>query len=220
METAGKLIRRKLSINPEGVVPDLQDFPLLVVLRDNALKPVDRGGHILREDGSDIHFVSRQGDTLAYRIESYDPENGALRARVRIPSLSADTIFYLCYGGGSVSCPDPVWDTDYRLVSYGSELVRSEALDRAQTLTVEAWVESSQTRSDAFQALVAKWSLRSVMDTFESYDAGDTDGLDTRGFFGAVCDGRYVYFAPQLNGSQERHGQVLRYDSCGRVQRS
>ena len=215
METAGKLIRRRLSINPGGGVPDLQDFPLLVVLRNNDLKPVERGGHVLGEDGCDIHFVSRQGDPLAYRIESYNPENGALRARVRIPSLSADTSLYLCYGAGPVSCRDPVWDTHCKRVNCRGELVRSEALEDAQTLTVEAWVESSPAGSDAFQALVAKWSLRPVMDTFESYDAGDTDGLDTRGFFGAVCDGRYVYFAPQLNGSQERHGQVLRYDSCG-----
>ena len=165
--------------------------------------------------GCDIHFVSRQGDALAYRIESYDPENGALRARVRIPSLTAETTLYMCYGGGPVSCSDPVWDSHYKLVQCRGDAVRSEAIEQERALTVEAWVQSDQTNSDAFQALVSKWSLRPVMDTFESYDAGDTDGLDTRGYFGAVSDGRFVYFAPQCNGSQERHGQVLRYDSWG-----
>ena len=215
MEETGKLIRRKLSINSEAVAPDLRDFPLLVVLRDDALKPADRGGQVLGEDGSDIHFVSREGDALAYRIESYNPENGALKARVRIPSLTAETTLYMCYGGGPVSCSDPVWDSHYKLVQCRGAAVRSEAIEQERALTVEAWVQSDQTNSDAFQSLVSKWSLRPVMDTFESYDAGDTDGLDTRGYFGAVSDGRFVYFAPQCNGSQERHGQVLRYDSRG-----
>ncbi len=215
METAGKPIRRQLSVNPDGKVPHLQDFPLLVVIRDDGLKSTGKGGHVLREDGSDIHFLSGEGDALAYRIESYCPEDGALRARVRVPSLSADTTLYLCYGADAVSCPDPVWDSHYALVQCNGDAIRSEPLDRVESLTVEAWVQSDQVNTDAFQVLVSRWSLRSTMDAFESCDAGETDGLDTKGYFGAVSDGRYVYFAPQCNASQERHGQVLRYDSRG-----
>lgn len=215
MGETGKPIRRKIAVNPEGVVPRLADFPLLVVMRDNALKSIRKGGHVLREDGSDVHFISSEGDALAYRIESYCAKNGALRARVRVPLLSSDTTLYLCYGEKSVSCPDPVWDERYALVQCNGDEIQSKPLDRVEALTVEAWVDGNQAKSDAFQALVSRWSLRSTMDRFESYDAGETDGLDTKGYFGAVSDGRYVYFAPQLNASQDRHGQVLRYDSRG-----
>jgi len=52
------------------------------------------------------------------------------------------------------------------------------------------------------------------MNAFETYDAGNTDGLNTKGFFGAVFDGRYVYFSPQYNG-EELHANVLRYDTHG-----
>ena len=36
------------------------------------------------------------------------------------------------------------------------------------------------------------------MNGFATYDAGLTDDLETRGFFGAVCAGRYVYFSEDL----------------------
>lgn len=215
MEKTGQLIRRKLTINPSGDVGNLQDFPLLVVLRDDGLKSADNGGRVRGDDGGDIHFVSLEGDALPYRIESYDPESGALGARVRIPSFAGATSLYLCYGGGPVSSPASVWDPHFKLVRHQSTDARTESLDGARALTVEAWIDSEQSNSDAFQVLVSRWSLRPVMDRFESFDAGNTDGLDTRGYFGAVSDGRYVYFAPQLNASQDRHGQVLRYDSWG-----
>ena len=216
MEKTGKLIRRKLTISVAGVAESLCDFPLLVVVRDDALKSTENGGHVLREDGSDIHFASGEGDAMPYRIESYCSKDGALRARVKVASFSSETSLYLCYGEAAVSCPDPVWDSHFALVQCNGDAIRSEPFDRVEALTVEAWVECDQANTDVFQALVSRWSLRSTMDTFESYDAGETDGLDTKGYFGAVSDGRYVYFAPQCNASQERHGQVLRYDSRGR----
>ena len=46
-------------------------------------------------------------------------------------------------------------------------------------------------------------------ESYTTYDASDTDGLDTRDFDGAVFDGRYVYYAPLS------YGVVLRYDSQG-----
>ena len=215
MEETVKPIRRKLTIDPGGDIGNLRDFPLLVVLRDDALKSAENGGHVRRDDGGDIHFVSLEGDALAYRIESYDPDTGALRARVRIPCLTMATSICLCYGGEPVPSPDTVWDPNFKLIRHQGTEARSAPLEARGALTVEAWVETGQDTPDAFQALVSQWSLRPTMDAFESYDAGDTDGLDARGFFGAVSDGRYVYFSPQLNGSQDRHGNVLRYDSFG-----
>lgn len=46
------------------------------------------------------------------------------------------------------------------------------------------------------------------------YDAGYTNGLYTRGYVGAVYDGRYVYFSPH-NNTHGPHGNVLRYDTAG-----
>ena len=87
------------------------------------------------------------------------------------------------------------------------------ALDKA--LTVAAWVESPTARAEAMQALVSQWQPRAAFDAFSAYDAGHTDGLVTQGYFGAVFDGRYLYFCP-IRDQQERtsvHGRVLRLDT-------
>jgi hypothetical protein len=139
--------------------------------------------------------------------------------------------------------PSGVWDAGYRLVlhvdpaheqqrdssAYGhaGRMQRTEGcgdhisvshaagLDIAEAITVEAWVAAEdKRRADAVQSLVSKWRLLPAFDTFNAYDAGHTDGLQTQGFFGAVFDGRYVYFSPAFDGSVN-HGRVLRYDTHG-----
>ena len=50
--------------------------------------------------------------------------------------------------------------------------------------------------------------------SWESHDAGSTDGLATVGYAGAVFDGRYVYYVP-FSDSSSRHARVLRYDTQG-----
>jgi hypothetical protein len=47
--------------------------------------------------------------------------------------------------------------------------------------------------------------------SWTAYDAGSTSSLETKGYNGAVSDGRYIYFAPL--GNSGRHGRVLRYDT-------
>ena len=37
-------------------------------------------------------------------------------------------------------------------------------------------------------------------DSWSAYDAENTNSLDTKGFYGGVFDGRYVYFVPNYNG--------------------
>src|SRR5690606_26015398 len=66
------------------------------------------------------------------------------------------------------------------------------------SVTVEAWVQASGSGAETPQTLVAKWSLRQTMTAaaFDAVDVGRIDGLDTTGYFGAIFDGRYVYFAP------------------------
>jgi len=51
--------------------------------------------------------------------------------------------------------------------------------------------------------------------SWATYDPGANGvGTDPDGYYGAVFDGRYVYFTPNLNGT-DRHGEVLRYDTTG-----
>ncbi len=48
---------------------------------------------------------------------------------------------------------------------------------------------------------------------WEAFDAGNIDGMQTKGYFGAVFDGRYVYYVP--NRMKSFHGVVMRYDTSG-----
>ncbi|MSP13458.1 MAG: hypothetical protein EXR62_10950 [Chloroflexi bacterium] len=50
--------------------------------------------------------------------------------------------------------------------------------------------------------------------SWQAYDASHTSGLDTRGYYGAIFDGRYVYFVPRLDG-EVFHTRMLRYDTHG-----
>ncbi|MEE3338349.1 MAG: hypothetical protein VX255_18350 [Candidatus Latescibacterota bacterium] len=47
--------------------------------------------------------------------------------------------------------------------------------------------------------------------SWESYDGGATGGLQTRGYYGCLATGRYVYYVPRTDG-QHMHSRVLRYD--------
>ena len=89
------------------------------------------------------------------------------------------------------------------------------SLPATDTLTVAAHVHVPVARAEALQPLVSQWRPRTDFSAFTAYDAGHTDGLSTKGYFGAVTDGRYVYFCP-VRDHQDRysvHGRVLRYDS-------
>ena len=48
--------------------------------------------------------------------------------------------------------------------------------------------------------------------SWQAFDAGNTDGLQTDGYVGAVSDGRFIYFSPYNNGSGFS-GKVLRFDA-------
>jgi len=69
--------------------------------------------------------------------------------------------------------------------------------------------------SVAYHGIVLRQKIYSIFKeeaTWEAYDAGSTDGLTTRGFFGnPVFDGRFMYFVPSNNGSVS--GVVLRFDT-------
>jgi hypothetical protein len=89
---------------------------------------------------------------------------------------------------------------------------------------VEAWIHVDEARAEAVQVVAASWDFAERPEAFATYDADGTDGLPTRGFFGGVFDGRWVYFSPQCNAKSEgnadddiaapgRHGDALRYDT-------
>ncbi len=84
-----------------------------------------------------------------------------------------------------------------------------------QEIAVAAWAESDDARSEAMQALVSQWRPADEWPGFAAADATQTGGLATRGYFGAVCDGRYVYFVPEQHGEggYPTHGNVLRLDT-------
>ena len=90
----------------------------------------------------------------------------------------------------------------------------AEPLLSGHEVTVEAWVLTDGFRPEGIQSLVSQWTPRQQMDLFAAYDAGTTDGMDTSGFFGAVFDGRHIYFSPQ-HDLVDRHGKALRFDTHG-----
>ena len=104
-----------------------------------------------------------------------------------------------------------VWvgDGSQRLVEHGT------AFEKLEALTVEAWVHSTESRPERLEALLSKWRPRDPFEGFAAFDAGDTDLLASSGYFGAVFDGRYVYFSPEQHNSLEQHGIVLRLDTHG-----
>ena len=96
-------------------------------------------------------------------------------------------------------------------------LVAGLDLGPGQALCAEAWVDARSCRHEGMQALVSQWSPPDVWPGFSAFDASDLQGLPTRGYFGAVFDGRHVYFVPEQHGEEgmPTHGVVLRYDTHG-----
>lgn len=51
-------------------------------------------------------------------------------------------------------------------------------------------------------------------DSWTAFDAGQTSGLNTKGYYGLVQEGDYIYFVPFHDGG-EFHARVLRYNTKG-----
>lgn len=79
-------------------------------------------------------------------------------------------------------------------------------------LTVSAWVRADDDRAEGLQVIASQWRLRQSFDRFAGFDASHINGLETSGYFGAVFDGRHIYFCPELH-PDGGHGVVLRYDT-------
>ena len=98
-----------------------------------------------------------------------------------------------------------------------SSVPHPPGLNLTDALTVEAWVDARDARQEGLQALVSQWTPPDAYAGFSAFDAAAIGGLPTRGYFGAVFDGRYVYFVPEQHGEEgmPTHGVVLRYDTHG-----
>lgn len=77
---------------------------------------------------------------------------------------------------------------------------------------VESWIHVDEVRFEATQVIAASWAFAETPENLQTFDAGNINGQPTQGYFGAIFDGRYVYFAPQCN-NEGRHGHALRYDT-------
>lgn len=232
-----KIMRKQITILKKPAPgKELVDFPFFLQIRARGLKKMANAGK--------LYFTARDGKTiLAHEISQFDRSRGALRAWVRLPRLSSSgsAAIYLHADAAARPAKKPgrVWDDDYHLVIHdlaapedstgnhkkiarfskarsAAVIGKPAGIKLGKALTVEAWVDCPAPRAEAMQVLAAQWKLRAklTLKAFRGYDAGRTDGLDTSGFFGAVFDGRYVYFSPQ-HDIQDRHGKVLRYDTHG-----
>lgn len=207
--------------NAEVDGPDLVDFPALIALQDPDLRAATAGGHVRQADGADL-FFSQPGAAarLPHQLEAYNPQTGLVRAWVRVPRLAAraETVLHLCYGGAAPPPPlEPVYDpaTCLALPDPAAQSLPAPALRLEDALTVEAWVYADNFRPETLQPLVSQWTPSASFGACAAYDAGATDGLASIAYFGAVFDGRYVYFAPQHYKDHTAHGIVLRYDTHG-----
>jgi hypothetical protein len=213
------------------------DFPVLVEIVDSRLIHSSSGGIITDESGSHIQFLGEDQDKpVPSEIVAYDPVKGTVKAWVAVPSLSGteDTVLFVaCSSSEEVQQRVSVWDEDYRIVIHDladqkdsasgvplrtqkpfAVVPHHDRLDLREAITIEAWVDPAHPVAETLQPVISKWQLNSDLDAFSAYDAGSTNGLDTTGFFGAVFDGRYIYFSPQHDLS-DRHGKALRYDTHG-----
>ena len=168
----------------------MQDFPVLLEVALE--KPVEL---------ADIRFLAADEATfLDHEIRSFNAKTSSLSVWVRVPQLSPteDTVLLLVtHVGASPQPGGAVWDDRYRLVGDGTgRRSVAKSVGGAEAITVEAWVECDEPLADAMQSVVSQWRVQDSFSSFDAYDASQTSGLDTTGFFGAVFDGRYVYFVP------------------------
>jgi hypothetical protein len=56
------------------------------------------------------------------------------------------------------------------------------------------------------------WKDFQAPSSYMTYDAASTNGLDTRGYYGAAFDGHHVHFVPRKT-EQARHSHLLRWDT-------
>ena len=111
--------RKKIVIDHTKISQDLNNFPLLIYLKDGDLKE-----HTARK-GRDIIFINSEGEKLKREIENYDSLTGELFAWLKIPFLSSieDTEIYIYYGNPqTVQIDDEdTWEENFLMVQHFNE---------------------------------------------------------------------------------------------------
>ena len=198
--------RLRIVVAAGTVSEDLVDFPVIVRLPASMV-------------GRRISFSDLQGNALP----SMPTDRSGERIWVRLTKVSAtdDTVFYGDDRRNNTARPSVqnIFSSGYSFIasksSTGSaDIQMDHGVGNRNAMAVEAWIHVEESRAEKMQVIVSQWPLSSSLDSFSTYDAGSTDGLETTGFFGAMCDGRYIYFSPQCN-TTGRHGNALRYDTHG-----
>ncbi len=196
--------RLRITIAAGTVAADLADFPVVVRLPGAAA-------------AAGLTFTDSQGRELP-SVPFGTPGESLVRVLLPEVTAAADTVFFAAGGGsGSGGSEDPFTRSCRFPVSEESPQATDKSSDGnrgGSALTVESWIHAGESRAEQMQVIASQWPLAAALERFATYDAGATDGLETRGFFGAMCDGRYVYFSPQCN-TAGRHGTALRYDTHG-----
>jgi hypothetical protein len=120
---------------------DLPDFPVLVSVSSPDLKSASFGGLVCSPVGLDLLFTdANEQRELAYEVESYSAETGALLAWVRVPVLSAsrDTEVYLYFGNPTITLPLSnaigTWDPYFSSVWHLGNGVQLNAYDSSTNI--------------------------------------------------------------------------------------
>jgi hypothetical protein len=206
----------------------LLDFPVFYQTFDPDLRLVKNGGGVVDESGNDIFFtIHGTKKKLPHRIVHYDGCTGRLITRINFLSLQTnqEVKLDLYYGRKSpgelenpfTDCGDDIIFEYYDYIEskdHQHKIANTKLIFDDQ-ITVEAWIHCDKQEVESIQPLVSLWRPLEDFGSIAGFDASNIDGLDSRGYFGAVFDGRYVYFSPQHYEGRLEHGVVLRLDTQG-----
>ena len=198
----------KVTIDHNRVMGEvLSDFPVLLKLHGAYLQG-------LKEDKLFFEMPTAEATILlTHEMVSFDPVTGELQAWVWVARLSGMQDTYICVGSGDTGAT-PRKMAQNTLAWHGQ--LNAGGLSKfEQAVTVEAWVHCDLYAAETVQPLVSKWAIDSNFAKFSAFDASRTNGLDCFGFYGAIFDGRYIYFCP-IRSTINRlsvHSNVLRYDT-------
>jgi hypothetical protein len=164
------------------------NFPMLVSSTISQWKPVSAGGHVQNlttspigiQEPADFIFATSTAcaSSLNFETEAYTSSTGLLVDWVNVPSLSAGSVIYACYGNGSVSTdqshPSSTWNSNYAAVYHLADVGNATTTDSTSNKnngTVSGVAASSTSYIDG----------GAVFTSANSISAADSASLDVSG---------------------------------------